>query len=251
MITSFDKACIWIIGASSGIGRHLAKELSRHGARLALSARREEALETLNRELGGQHLVVPFDVSNAEAVQAATKTVTELFPRLDSVLFFSATYTPGNLGDHDLPSSHQVFSVNVGGALNVIHTTLPVFHQQRFGQIVLYGSIAGYRGLPNGQPYSATKAAVINLAESLRCEQPNYIDVKVINSGFVRTPMTDKNKFKMPMLVEPEEAARIIAKGLRSKRFEIHFPKGFTCLAKLLRMLPYWLYFRVVRKIAP
>ena len=121
--------------------------------------------------------------------------------------------------------------------------SLPILRSQGYGQLVLCGSVAGYRGLPNGQPYSATKAALINLAESLRAEE-RVLDIKVINPGFVRTALTDKNTFKMPMRIEPEEAARIIAEKLQTNCFEIHFPKRFTFFAKLIALLPAWLYFR-------
>jgi short-subunit dehydrogenase len=133
----------------------------------------------------------------------------------------------------------------LNGAFNAVHAVLPILKSQAHGQFVLCGSVAGYCGLPNGQPYSATKAGVINLAESLRAEE-GHLDIKVINPGFVRTPLTDKNNFKMPMMIEPEEAAKIIVKGLQSKKFEIHFPKRFTFLMKILSVLPDFLYFKII-----
>ena len=113
-----------------------------------------------------------------------------------------------------------------------------IVQKQDYGQIALCGSVAGYRAHPMGS-YSVTKAAIINLAESLRAEEPQ-LDIKVINPGFVRTPMTDKNDFDMPMMIEPEDAARTIANGLQTRRFEIHFPKRFTLLVKILKLcLPF------------
>ena len=106
-------------------------------------------------------------------------------------------------------------------------------------------------GLPQGQPYSATKAAIINLAESLNTECGDTVDIKLISPGFVRTPLTDKNSFPMPMMMEPEQAARMIADGLLSRRFEIHFPKKFTLLLKALRLLPYALSLRLMRRVKP
>ena len=123
-----------------------------------------------------------------------------------------------------------------------------LLQQQNEGQFILCASVAGYRGLPNGQPYSATKAGIINFAESLRAEQTN-LDIKVINSGFVRTPMTDKNQFNMPMMIEPEQAAQAIFSGMKSKKFEIHFPKKFSLFMKLLRLMPASLYFKIAQKI--
>jgi short-subunit dehydrogenase len=159
----------------------------------------------------------------------------------------AAIYDPAPLNQLDIKSAHQMVDINLNGAFNTVHAVLPVLKAQGHGQFALCGSVAGYRGLPNGQPYSATKAAVINLAESLRAEEHN-LDIKVINPGFVRTPLTDKNDFKMPMIIEPEEAAKIIARELQTNCFEIHFPKRFTYIVKLLRILPSRQFFKCVRR---
>ena len=140
--------------------------------------------------------------------------------------------------------------INVNGALNTIDAVYPQMRRSGKGQIVLCGSVAGYAGLPNSQPYSLTKAAIINLAQTLKTEAQRYnVDVKLISPGFVRTPLTDKNDFQMPMIVEPEYAAKTIADGLSAKAFEIHFPKKFTWIVKILSLLPYGLYFPITRKI--
>ena len=237
---------IWIIGASSGIGRALATELSDQGATLVLSARSEDKLRNLNTDLGGHHHVLPLDVADFDACTQAAAGIPKSFPQLDSVIFMSAIYDPpAPLAEMDIDAAHNIVNINLNGALNVIHAVLPIFNKQGFGQLALCGSVAGYRGLPNGQPYSATKAAIINLAESLRAEQ-KHLDIKVINPGFVRTPLTDKNKFKMPIIIEAEKAAKIIARELLTNRFEIHFPKRFTIILKLLSILPSWLYFKCV-----
>lgn len=238
---------IWIIGASSGIGRALARELAARGAVLALSARSQDKLKALKDEIGGSHKVVPLDVSKPEDCAEATKTIADSFPCIDSVVFLAAVYDPGPLRDMDLDKAHMMIDVNLKGAFNIVHSVLPYLRKQKErGQIVLCASVAGYRGLPAGQPYSATKAGVQNLAESLRAEEPD-LDVKVINPGFVKTPMTDKNDFAMPMIISPEEAAKAIAGGLQRKGFEIHFPKVFTVFMKVLQVLPPWLYFMIVR----
>jgi short-subunit dehydrogenase len=242
---AYDGKYIWIIGASSGIGRALAVKLAREGAILALSARREEHLNALNDELGGKHMVCPLDVSDVAAFANCAKTIENSLPRLDSIIFMAAVYEPSRLEVMDIEAAHTMAAVNFGGALNTIHAALPVLKAQGRGQLALCGSVAGYRGLPGGQPYSATKAAIINLAESLRAEE-KYLDIKVINPGFVRTPMTDKNDFKMPMIIEPEQAAESIAKGLQKSGFEIHFPGRLTYLLKTLRLLPSFLYFMIV-----
>ena len=239
---------IWIIGASSGIGEALARELHARGASLALSARSEDKLKKINRTMNQEHLVIPCDVADVSSVQTAIKATLDDMGQIDHVVFLAALYTPGNLVDAHLEDIRKALNVNIGGAMNVVHEVVPVLRQG--STITLCGSVAGYRGLPKGQPYSATKAAVINLAESLKLDlAPRGIDVKVINPGFVRTPLTDKNNFKMPMMIEPEEAAKAIAKGLQSKVFEIHFPKKFTFIMKLLQLLPHRLYFWLSKRM--
>ena len=239
---------VWIIGASSGIGHALAVELAAQGAVLALSARNKDKLHALNGELGGGHVVLPLDVADAQAFEAAAKAVQDAFPRLDSAIFMAAVYNPASLENLDVEDARQTVDINLNGAFNAVHAVLPVLKKQGAGQLALCASVAGYRGLPNAQPYGATKAAMINLAESLRIEERG-LDIKLINPGFVRTPMTDKNDFKMPMMIESKEAAKIIARELQTGRFEIHFPKRFTLFVKLLAVLPAFLYFKCISRI--
>lgn len=239
---------VWIIGASSGIGESLARELARRGAILSLSARSKDKLTALNNALGGSHFVCPVDISDAQSVQNSMSCVQKGHNRIDSVINLAALYDPGKLDDLDIEKTRKLIDVNLMGMFNLIHMVLPVLKKQDNGQIVLCGSVAGFKGLPNGQPYSATKAAVINLAESLKAENMG-LDIKVINPGFVRTPLTDKNDFDMPMMIEPEEAAKAIADGLLKKSFEIHFPKKITYMAKALKLLPDRLYFKLARKM--
>ncbi|MEM6781916.1 MAG: SDR family NAD(P)-dependent oxidoreductase [Pseudomonadota bacterium] len=238
------------MGASSGIGAALARNLSERGAVLALSARSEGKLNDLNTQLGGGHHAFPFDVSDVETFTHTTAAVQEKLGVIDSVIFLAALYDPGSIEDMDLAKAHKTVDVNLKGAFTLVDTVLPIMKEQGGGQIALCGSVAGYRGLPNGQPYSATKAAIVSLAETMRAELDNTgIDVKLISPGFVRTPLTDKNDFKMPMMVEPEDAAEEIAKGLQSSAFEIHFPKKFTYMVKFLQIIPYWLFFKIAKKI--
>lgn len=245
----FEGKNIWIIGASSGIGHALSKELSQRGAKLILSARSTDKLEALKTKLAGDPHVYPVDIRNLESLQNALKFAQEKCGHVDSIINLAALYEPASIKDMNIEKARLLVDVNLTGSLNLIHAALPVLKSQRSGQFVLCGSVAGYRGLPNGQPYSATKAAIINLAESLKIENPD-LDIKLINPGFVRTPLTDKNDFDMPMMIEPEEAARAIADGLLKKNFEIHFPKKFTILMKFLRLLPNAVYFKIAGKFA-
>tara|TARA_B100000780_G_scaffold269848_1_gene229048 strand:+ start:2236 stop:2988 length:753 start_codon:yes stop_codon:yes gene_type:complete len=249
-MNDFQDKTIWIIGASSGIGAALARELSHRGAHLILSARREEELKVLNRTMGGGHTVRALDIADAATTRQVADDLVAAGHDLDGVIFLAALYSPHDGKTKDIEMIHKMLDVNLGGAFNTVHAVQPYFEKRGKGQIVLCGSVAGYRGLPTGQPYCATKAAIINLAESLHVDLGRKnIDVKVICPGFVRTPLTDKNDFKMPMMIEPEEAARAIARGLQSRAFEIHFPKGFTYIMKFVRLLPNWLYFKLIKRV--
>ncbi len=239
-MTTHKGKTIWIIGASSGIGEALARELAKQGVHLILSARSEDKLNAINESLGGMHTVQPLDAGNAKSVSSAAQTL----KKIDSVIFMAALYVPHSQKTKDINFIHDMLTVNIGGAYNTVNAVLPFFEKQGHGQIALCGSVAGYRGLPYGQPYCATKAAIINYAESLKIElEDKNIDVKLISPGFVRTPLTDKNDFPMPMMIEAEAAAKALASGLLSRAFEIHFPKKFTYIMKIINVLPRWLYF--------
>jgi short-subunit dehydrogenase len=245
-MTSFAGSHVWIIGASTGIGRALAIRLAREGAVLSLYARNSETLEDLRRELNGPHAIYPLDVTRADQLEAAAAAQ----PRIDRIVFLAGQYEPGALADADPHKTRLIVDTNLMGALHTVHAVLPVLRRQRGGQIALCGSVAGYRGLPGGQPYSATKAAIINLAESLRTEESKHnIDIRLISPGFVKTPMTDKNTFPMPMMISADQAADAIATGLKGPNFEIHFPRRMTIAMKILQILPYWLYFKIAGRL--
>ena len=160
---------IWIIGASSGIGEALAYELAQRGATLTISARSKDKLEALNEELGGAHHVCPVDISDLKSVQKSLTCVQKGHYKIDSIINLAALYDPAKLDDINIEKTRTLIDVNLMGMFNLIHTVLPVLQRQGHGQMALCGSVAGFKGLPNGQPYSATKAAVINLAESRLC----------------------------------------------------------------------------------
>ena len=247
--TDYRDEVVWIIGASSGIGAALARECSARGARLALSARRKDALDQLKDTLAGDHKIFPLDVAHADDVLRTAQAIRAVFGRLDRVIYLAAVYTPMQICVLDLAVTRQIVEVNLLGVFHALHAVLPLFKEQQKGQIALCGSVAGYIGLPGGQPYSATKAGVMNIAESLVAELPDYIDVKLISPGFVRTELSDKNSFDMPMIIGADQAARSIADGLRDSGFEVHFPKRFTIWLKILRLLPYSLAFRITKAL--
>jgi short-subunit dehydrogenase len=249
MIKDWQDKTVWLIGASSGIGRALAQAFAERGARLLLSARRENALSELAESLGKQHLVLPLDISDEQSVIAVVKRITQQNIRVDSIICLAGAYEPGRIDELTSDTQAAIINTNINGTFNVIRHTLAMLREHQ-GQLAIYGSVAGYRGLPKGQPYSATKAALINLAESLYLEeQPNQVDVKLINSGFVDTDLTRKNQFAMPMMISTEEAAEAIINGLGKSAFEIHFPKRFTYLMKCLQRMPNWLFFVLARRM--
>lgn len=244
----YEGKTIWIIGASSGIGYALAQELSSRGASLILSARNLGALKILNASIGNQHSVAPFDIADQSKFTDVFASLKD-FP-IDSVIYLAAVYEQGDVANITAENAHTTIDVNLQGAFTLLREVIPFFRRRGNGQIALCGSVAGYKGLPGGQPYSATKAAIINLAESLRTEHVGTgIDIKLISPGFVKTALTDKNDFPMPMMIQPEEAARAIADGLLTTRFEVRFPALFTSIMKIVQMLPYSLYFILASKM--
>lgn len=250
MNSSYDGQVVWIIGASSGIGLALTKELFTRGALLALSARREDELEKLKGELGEQVKVFVLDVTDAEMTLRTAQAIRAAYGQIDRIVFLAAAYAPMKATALDIAVAKGIIDINITGAFNLVNAILPILKTQKTkGQLALCGSVAGYIGLPAGQPYSATKAAIINLAESLYAECGEFMDIKLISPGFVRTPLTDKNEFNMPMIIEPGLAAKKIADGLLLQRFEIHFPKKFTLLLKFMRLLPYKLSLWLTRKM--
>ncbi|MEX0969998.1 MAG: SDR family NAD(P)-dependent oxidoreductase [Paracoccaceae bacterium] len=237
---------IWIIGASEGIGAALARHYAAAGARLVLSARSKDKLDALLAELNGPHVAVPLDVSDRASIEAAAKTVSAIGP-LSRVVHLAAMYDPGHVRDLDASKAAQLVTTNLMGSFHIAQVAPRLL--RKGGQLALCGSVAGYIGLPKGQIYSATKAAVINLTESLRLELAGEVDVRLISPGFVDTRLTQQNDFTMPAMITTEAAAKAIARGLNTRRFEVHFPKRLTLSLKLLSALPYWAALALLRRL--
>jgi len=244
-----DRRC-WIIGASTGIGAALAGKLAALGARVAVSARRAGPLEEMVGGFPtGKGLAVPLDITDSLALEKAAARVVKQWGGIDLVVLMAGEYKPMRAWQLDLGAARSMVEVNLMGYYNALAAVVPRLVEQKGGTIALVSSVAGYRGLPKSLVYGPTKAAVINLAEALYLDlNPKGIGVCVVNPGFVRTPMTDQNDFKMPALIEPGEAADEIVAGLGRGEFEIHFPKRFTRFLKVLQLLPYGRYFPAVRK---
>ncbi|MCC6204194.1 MAG: SDR family NAD(P)-dependent oxidoreductase [Hyphomicrobiales bacterium] len=247
------KSVIWITGAGKGIGRALALELSARGNTIAASARTAEDLATLAAEAGTQGGPIhayPLDVTDSEAVaQIAARIARELGPP-DLVVLNAGTHAETSAARFDLAAFRQVIETNIMGAANCLSALLPGMMERGGGRVALVASVAGYRGLPGAGAYGASKAALIALGEALKPElEKSGVELSLINPGFVDTPLTRRNTFPMPFLMEPGKAARIIADGLEKHRFEIVFPWQMTLLMKLLGILPYPLFFAVTRRM--
>ena len=251
-ITDWQGRRAWLVGASSGIGRATASALHARGAQVVVSARNAAALQEFAAQHPGSQAVA-LDTTNRAAVQAAAATLLAQGP-LDLVCYCAGTYQPLRATAFDLGAMLQHQQVNVTGALHVLDAVLPALLQAaragRPGHLSLVGSVAGYRGLPQGLAYGPTKAALIHLAETLYLDLHDLgLGVSLVNPGFVETPLTAANEFPMPALVSPAQAASAIVRGWERGAFEIHFPKRFTHVMKLLRLLPYRLYFPAVRRM--
>lgn len=241
MMASGEK--IWIIGGSSGIGEALAKAYADHKTLVVISGRNEKALEAALARIGTGHFAEPADVTDP----ASLEKVARLHGPFDKIITTAAIYDPGPVGKAEQKKAEAILAVNLTGTFNVARVARNALKPG--GQLVLFGSAAAIFGLPNGQVYSATKAAIVNLAQSLRVEYAPDVDVRLVTPGFVRTPLTDLNDFPMPGLMEPEDAAARIVRGLDGKAFEIAFPRRLIWPLRLLNLLPRPLAFAITRRL--
>ncbi len=238
---------VWLVGAASGIGLTLADALIAAGAQVAVSARREALLQ---QHFAGRALVLALDVTDAAATRAAAQQLQQDWQGIDVVMALAGDYLPMSVQALDLPRAQQIVAVNLQGVLNLLAAVKDDLLTQGSGHFSIVASVAGYGGLPNSLAYGASKAGAINLAQSLWLElRAAGIGVSVINPGFVATPLTAGNTFPMPFLISTEQAVQQILRGLARGEFEIHFPKTFSRLLKLINLLPHRWYFAVVRRI--
>lgn len=243
----------WIVGGSTGIGRALALRLARDGDRVAVSARRADRLDALAAEargLPGTIVPLPLDVTDADAVAAAADRLRREHGPIDLAVLAAACFEPMGVDDFALPGMRRHVEVNVMGVVNAVAALLPDWRAEGRGHLVVVASVNGYRGLPTSLAYGPTKAYLINLAEALAVElRGSGIRVQVVNPGFVETPLVAANDFAMPFLVSAEAAAERIRRGIDGGGFEITFPRRFTWLLKLARMLPYALYLPLAARL--
>jgi short-subunit dehydrogenase len=245
-----ENARAWITGASSGIGEALAGALARAGARVALTARRQDRLDDLARswrEAGHDVMVCPADVSNREAVICAARAVEAAWGGIDLAVFNAGFSQRIRWSEFDARDFKAIFEVNLFGVMYGVEAVLPGMLQRGSGRIAAVGSLAGYRGAPTLAGYGSSKAALIHAMDSLRFDlAPLGVGVTLINPGYVRTPLTASHTYWMPALMDAEPAAAIILRGLQRDRKEIHFPARFSWALKVLRVLPFPIYERIV-----
>jgi short-subunit dehydrogenase len=244
-----DKKVIWITGASSGIGRALAIKFSNEGWIVAASARRENLLQELNK-INENIYSFPLDVTNIDQCKTVFKSIVDKFKDIEISIFSTGIHDPESEKEFSLEKIRKIMEVNYFGTMNSINSVYSYYNNKKNGQISIVSSVAGYRGLPAAGAYCASKSALTSFTESLHFEMKRKnVRVSLVSPGFIKTPMTDQNDFPMPMIKSPEFAAEQIYTGLvKKKGFEIHFPKAFTFIMKLLSILPSSIYFKIVEK---
>ena len=240
---------VWVVGASSGIGAALARALAARGARLGLSARSRSGLEAVALDCGIDTVLAPMDGTRAEDFARVCNTLLTNLGGIDLLVLCAGTYRPLRAWELEPTLIRETLDTNVFGAMVGVAAVIPHWLQRGEGAVALVGSVAGYGGLPNATVYGPSKAALINLAETLHLDlSPKGVGVYLINPGFVDTPLTAQNDFHMPALVTAEQAAQQIIAGFARGDFEIHFPRRFTRVLKLLQWLPRRWYFPLVRR---
>ncbi len=232
----------WLVGASEGLGREVALHLSRLGVEVILSARSEARLQELAAELPGKSQVVTVDISDLQSVKSAAEAVGQI----DGVVFLAGVYWPQAAQDWNLEEVEAMCDINFTGAARVVGAVIGPMVQRDAGHIVLTGSLSAFGGLPGAIGYAASKSGLQSLAESMHCDlRKTGVQVQVINPGFIRTRLTDKNDFNMPSIMEPEDAARQMVEFMGTDRFRKSYPGWFALFFRLSALFPDWLYFRV------
>ena len=238
--------CVWITGASSGIGAALSTELAARGFVVAATARNEKALAELADTAANIHAFAG-DITDRSGMAALVDTIERDLGPIDMAVLNAGIYLPTNFPEFDADLFDRSFAVNLGGTVNCLAPLVPLMSGRGRGRIAIVSSVAGYGGLPTSAAYGATKAALFNLGESLAMDLAAHGGkVSMIAPGFVRTPATDVNTFPMPFIISADDAARRIANGLEKGQAHIAFPKRFSYLLRLINLLPRGLYTRLV-----
>jgi short-subunit dehydrogenase len=241
-MSAFKGQTWWIVGASEGLGRAMAEALDEAGARLILSARNATRLDVLAARLSDAKSL-PLDVTDAASVADATQGLGSI----DGIIYCAGAYDPLTAQEWRPAAGETMCEGNFMGARRVLGRIVPEFSKRDRGHIVLIGSLAGFTGLPGAIGYGASKAALMHLAENLQADlRGTGVQVQVINPGFIRTRLTDKNQFKMPQILEPQDAAQRCLSAMRGGRFSTSFPAPFSWVFTIGRLLPRRLFLKLM-----
>ena len=244
---------IWITGASSGMGREAARQYAQLGHTVCVSARNSDALQSLGEECGefdGNVYAAAMDVTDVTQTTEGFENICKSVGVPDLTILNAGIYIRNTVDHFDRSVFESTMQINFMGTINCLQSVVPAYIEQGRGHIAVVSSVAGYRGLPGASAYGASKAALINLVEAMQPElAARGVFISLVNPGFVRTPLTDKNKFPMPFLMEVDDAVRAMIVGLERRRAEVTFPKRFTWMVKFLRLLPISLYLWLTRNV--
>lgn len=234
----------WVVGASAGLGRAVATEISKNGAEVILSARNKDELLAVAKTLPGKSNVVPMDVADPESVAKAALEIG--LP--DGLVYLAGVYWPMPANEFDGEKAATMLDINLTGAARVLGHVLPKMIKRDAGHIVFTGSLSGFRGLPRASGYGASKAGMMSMAETLYADlRGTGVDVQLVNPGFVKSRLTEKNDFTMPLIMEADEAAKLFVEHMNSNDFSRNFPRHFAALFRLSQFFPDWLYYRLFR----
>jgi len=232
----------WLVGASDGLGAALAQKLNRAGAEVILSARSEDKLADLVAALPGKASYQTMDVADNESVKAAAAAV----GTVDGVVYLAGVYWPFGAKEWDADQAVAMADINFTGLMRVMGQVVPAMVARDAGHIVITSSLTGFRGLPGSIGYTASKAGTMSLAESMYADlRKTGVQVQVVNPGFIKTQLTAKNDFKMPFLMEADEAAGEVFEHMNTESFKKSFPWLFSLLFRGSQFLPDWLYYRI------
>lgn len=232
----------WLVGASDGLGAALARKLSAAGAEVIVSARSGDKLAEVVAGLPGKGSVQTVDVADNDSVIAAAKAVGEV----DGVVYLAGVYWPFGAKEWDAEQANAMADINFTGLMRVMGQVVPGLVARDAGHVVITSSLTGFRGLPRSIGYTASKAATLSLAESMYADlRKTGVEVQVVNPGFIKTQLTDKNDFTMPFIMEPDAAAQIMFEHMNTERFKKSFPWLFSLLFRGSQFLPDWLYYRI------
>lgn len=241
-MTQWQGKRYWLVGASDGLGAALALRLSRAGADVVLSARSEDKLNDLANSLPGKAEVVTLDVSDNDSVVEAAKAVGQV----DGVVYLAGVYWPFSAKEWDADQANAMADINFTGLMRVMGQVVPDMVARDAGHIVITSSLTGFRGLPGSIGYTASKAATMSLAECMYADlHKTGVQVQVVNPGFIKTQLTEKNDFKMPFLMTPEEASQKVFEHMNTDKFKKSFPFAFSLVFRGSQFLPDWLYYRI------